>query len=77
VLTSYYSVHHCESCDRYLSHEQRMHSGGRCPLCGHKGERACTIVATNERCVEQVQLRPWWALWRGPMFSRRIVERDR
>ena len=39
----------CVSCDRELSWETKMRSHGRCPMCGHKGDHAGTVVD----CVEK------------------------
>lgn len=39
----------CVNCSREISDYTRMYSGGRCPLCGFKGESAGTIVDTKEK----------------------------
>ena len=38
----------CVNCKEVISYKDKMHSLGRCPLCGFKGEGACTIVETTE-----------------------------
>ena len=46
----------CSSCEGELTDTQRMYSYGRCPLCGHKHERACTIVHTTDRAYKEVEV---------------------
>ncbi len=44
----YRNRYRCVKCEGNLTFEQVMYSLGRCPLCGHKGEHACTVVETTE-----------------------------
>ena len=41
----------CKYCEEKLTTNQVMYSEGRCPLCGIKGENACTVVDIDEEAI--------------------------
>lgn len=53
----------CKNCHGELFFREKMHSHGRCPLCGHKAEGAVTVVATYECAYRMKWVGPWWKLW--------------
>ncbi len=46
-----------------------MHSHGRCPHCGIKGESAGAVVDHNEYGRRRVYLNPDWLWWLDPLSS--------
>jgi hypothetical protein len=42
----------CASCKVEVSFNTKMNSDGRCPHCGYKSPRACTIMETEEFAIE-------------------------
>lgn len=64
MRTSHWTVLDCcTSCKGVLTYNQVMYSRGCCPLCGHMGPAACTIVATTSRAVRFIRTAPWWKFW--------------
>lgn len=57
------TAYYCAECDGELTRHQKMYSDGRCPLCGHKGKYAGTIVNTTEKAYRLVRVAPWWKFW--------------
>lgn len=62
-MSTWKTAFFCAACDGELSQRAKMYSNGRCPLCGHKGPGARTIVANKERAYRVERIAPWWKLW--------------
>ncbi len=60
-VNNYINLKFCVNCDENLTEVEVMYSMGRCPLCGHKGKNACTIVAVNHKAAKRVS--PWWNIF--------------
>jgi hypothetical protein len=75
----------CIECKKPMSYNTMMYSHGRCPMCGYKHPRACTIVECTEHgykdetIVSQASVRPkWWEFWK-PTFqaqTKRVYRED-
>jgi hypothetical protein len=52
-----------------------MHSSGRCPYCGYKGEYSGTIIDITERAYRLVRINPIWKFWK-PQFKRVFKNED-
>ncbi len=50
-IGSYVNQQLCSKCKKYLTDNQIYYSNGRCPLCGHRGEQAGTIVDVDNICM--------------------------
>lgn len=61
------AVFRCASCLARLNHWQRFRSSGTCPLCGHTGPNAGTIVDTIQSSGRLV----WSAPGADPEFEER------
>ena len=62
----------CVSCNGEVSYGQKMHSHGRCPLCGYKGEKACTILETYEVAYIRKRI-PSGSWWKRDTFIREFL----
>lgn len=65
----------CTNCHRQVHQDDRMYNHGVCPMCGHKGKRAGTIVDTYTRVFRFVpdDSLPLWKFW-GPQGSIKELE---
>jgi rRNA maturation endonuclease Nob1 len=66
-LSGWETEYRCESCRTAMSRRTQMHSGGRCPYCGHKGKGAITIVNCTEHAYRLVRRGRWWQFWIRPV----------
>ena len=57
---SWKNIWRCVKCDNELTFTQVMHSHGRCPKCGHKGDKAGTVVETYESAEQVPNPSPLW-----------------
>jgi len=60
----YVNVEKCVNCNGILKNSQVMYSDGVCPLCGHKGANACTIVETvsDSKAISEFEYYFGWAV---------------
>lgn len=67
-------AHSCVECDKEVSCNDRFYNQGCCPYCGHKGAFAGTIMDTNEKPFQWVQIAPWWKIWKERYYKEFKVE---
>lgn len=75
IKSDWFTVHRCIKCRRILNEWTVMYSSGRCPKCGYKDPRACTIVETTEHACRLVYNRKWWQFWVKPEVEYRDDEK--
>jgi DNA-directed RNA polymerase subunit RPC12/RpoP len=67
--SNWYTGYFCINCNKKLSYHTVMYSNGRCPICGHKGKNAGTIIDTVEKAVRKVYHKPWYIFWQKPTIE--------
>ena len=69
VVGRWVAVWRCKECKAQLTYNQKMYSDGVCPFCGEdSGDTIVNVVRSRARCIA-VELRPWWAIGRGPQWN--------
>lgn len=66
-------THHCRACDHALTRSERLFCKGVCPHCSAYGEHwgeDSDVLDTYTRSETLREVRPWWAVWRGPRWAR-------
>lgn len=56
----------CVCCGKAMSYYEKMHSHGRCGMCGFHGHRGSTVVAVKEVPYRLRRRAPRWKFWVRP-----------